>query len=363
MNILIKTKMLRRKIMNLVAVFIILSSFFTPNYHVSAASLTLLSDTLSRLKVGEDANHLITFTTPSGVAAGGTIIITFPSDFSTTSVDYTDIDVAVGGTDLTLAAAPNLTTWGVAFGGTGNRTLTITSGTGTIAGSSVVTIEIGTNAANGVTGDQAINNPTTNNTFSIGIAGSFGDIGSIVVVILIDDQIAVTGTIDNTLSFSISDIAIGFGSFASTNVRYATDDALGSASEPGNDLPTKLTAATNTIHGLSISISDQGNGTSSGLYSSSASELIPAAASTAVTNNSKKYGVYGKNASGLAIHESFDNDLTSDLAISRAPQTFVSAAAPVNNGSVDVALLAATDATTKAGVYQDTLTLICTGNY
>jgi hypothetical protein len=105
---------------------------------VYAASLTSLSDTLSRAATSVDANHTIKFTTPSGVQAGQNFTITFPSDFSTTTVDYTDIDITDDGTDLTLAATAATTTWGVAFGGTGSRVLTVTSGTGTIAASSII---------------------------------------------------------------------------------------------------------------------------------------------------------------------------------------------------------------------------------
>jgi len=239
----------------------------------------------------------------------------------------------------------------------------LTNGSTPVAAGSVVVIEIGTNATFGVAGDQAINNPTTANVYIISIAGSFGDTGSMSIVTLTDDQVQVTGTIDNTLSFAISDNAIGFGNFATTNIRYATADAVGDVSQPGNGLPTQLTVGTNSSQGLTISISDEGSGVAAGLYNTVASELIPASASTLVVNNSKKYGAYGKNASSLTIHESFDNDSTADVAISRTPQTFASTNSAVNNGTVDVALLAATDSTTKAGSYADTLTLICTGNY
>lgn len=363
MNLSRTLSLIKKNLARLNYVFAILYLILAPFCPVSAASILTPSDTLSRLKVGIDADHKIVFTTPSGVAAAGTITVTFPSDFSTTSVDYTDIDVSDDGVDLALDDSALGATWGAAFGGDSDRTLTISSGTGTIAASSVISIEIGINATFGIEGDQAINNPTTDGTYLINIGGSFGDTGSTNVVVVTDDQIAVAGTIDNTLSFLISDHAIGFGSFATTGVRYATADAAGDVLEQGPDLPVKLTAGTNAAHGLIITIQDEGNGTSAGLYSTSASELIPADASTLVEDNSKKYGVYGKNAANLTIHESFDNDETSDAPISRLPETFASFNGPVNNGTVDVALLAAINATTKPGIYADTLTLICTGYY
>jgi len=348
------------KIVSIFVIAVLMAGFFVS--HSQAADLTALSDTMSRLITSQDSDHTILFTSGSGVDAGETIEITFPSDFSTTNVDYTDIDVADDGADLTLGAVPNLATWGAAFGGAGNLTLTITSGTGTIAGGSIIKVEIGTNATSGEAGNQAINNPSANNTYNITIAGTFGDTGSINVVILTNDQVAVTGSIYTTLEFTISDNAIGFGSFTNTNVRYATADATGAFVEPANDLPVKLMAGTNATNGLTVTIRDEGSGTNAGLFATLVSELIPAAPSTEVIANSKKFGAYAKNTSGLTISEGFDNDSNADAAMTRSPQTFVSAASQVN-GSVDLALLAATDATTKAGSYVDTITLICTGNY
>ena len=349
-----------KKIVSFLLLPILTGIFFIP--HSQAADLTILSDTLSRLIASQDANHTIIFTTPSGVATAGTIEIIFPIGFLTTSVDYTDIDFADDGVDLTLAATPNLATWGASFSGVNNRTLTLTSGTGIIAASSVITIEIGTNATFDSVGNQAINNPVTSSTYGISIAGSFGDTGVISVVIISDDQIQVSGDIYPTLDFSVSSNDVGFGTMANTNIKYATANGVGSFSEPSNGLPVKLTAGTNAQNGLAISIQDKGDLSNAGLYAALAMELIPAAPSTAVINGSKKYGVYGKNSSLLTLHESFDNDGIADAAISRSVQTFASSTAQVN-GSVDLSLLVAIDATTKPGSYSDTLTLICTGNY
>ena len=243
-----------------------------------AGSLTVISDVMSRLKASEDADHTITFTIASAVDAGETIAITFPSDFDTTSVDFSDIDVTDDGADLTLAAAASGTTWGVAFGGTGSRTLTLTSDTGTMVAGSVVVFEIGTNAASG---DQAINNATTAGNYVVSIAGTLGDTGQYAVYIVDNDQVGVTAAVDPTLSFSISDLAIGFGHFGSTAIRYATSDEAGDTSEPAVANPTKFTVSTNGDNGLTITVRDEGNGSNAGLWAAApVSELIPAAASS-----------------------------------------------------------------------------------
>ena len=103
---------------------IAISFFWVPP--VSAASLTTLSDTLTNVTKSANADHVVQFTTPTGVSASGTIVITIPSGFTMGSgIDYTDVDLKDDGVDVTIAASPTGTTWGAAFGGTGSRTLTL----------------------------------------------------------------------------------------------------------------------------------------------------------------------------------------------------------------------------------------------
>jgi hypothetical protein len=78
---------------------------------VFAAALTTLSDTQSSLKISALSDHTIQFVTPSGVAAAGTIQITFPAGYSMGSFAVTNVDFATstsatcsGFADATLAA-------------------------------------------------------------------------------------------------------------------------------------------------------------------------------------------------------------------------------------------------------------------
>ena len=167
-----------------------------------------------------------------------------------------------------------------------------------------------------------------------------------------------------SLTFSISDITIGFGTWSGTEIRYATGDTNGSTTEPGAGLPTQLTASTNAPNGLTITVRSTGDGSNAGLYKSATpTKLIAAVASSAVVADSEGYGVYGKNASLLTIDEGFDNDGVSDLAVSFSAQTFASASATVSSGTVDLSAKAAIAGTTPAGSYSDALTLVCTGNF
>ncbi len=106
------------------------------------------------------------------------------------------------------------------------QVITFTNGTTVVAGGSVITIEIGTNATGGVSNNQIINTSAAGSA-TIAIGGNFGDTGDMLVEILTDDSVNITAVVDESLSFSISDVEIGFGTLTSANARYATSDAVG----------------------------------------------------------------------------------------------------------------------------------------
>ena len=364
------------KLLIVVFIFTVLFDVYVP--HTQAAALTGLSDTMSRLKVSTVADHDIRYRFPTGMSSG-TININFENAvFSTGSTDYTDVDLRYGSdsaqvfgacssscTKATLAAAAGAGAWGGNFA-TEQLELTYpTSGGTAITANDYVRITIGTNTEDGGVGNAQITNPGTTGSKTIFITAG-ADTDAIGVVIVTDDQVAVTGTVDPTLTFTLADPVLNFGSFVGTAVRYA-DDATGSASAPGTGNTTKLGASTNGLNGWVITIRDEGNGSAAGLYSTTLSELITAAASTAVTTGSKTYGAYGiRNDAGVTIDEGFDNDGNADEALARdVPPLglFASTSAPSAVKYVDMVLVAAVDATTKAGQYSDTITIICTGNY
>ena len=321
----------------------------------NAAALTSVSDTLSRVKASTLANHDIQFTSPTGVAAGQTITVTFPAEFTMGSVVFGDMDLLDDGVDITLAAVCATTTWGAALTG---QVITFTSCTGTIAAASVIRIKIGTNATGGT---NQITNPAAG-SYKIDIAGTFGDTGSATVQILADDQVGVSATVPQSISFSISDVTIGFGSWTGTELRYATGDAAGLTTEPGAGLPSQLTASTNAPSGLTITIQSAGNGTNAGLYkSTSPTKLIAALGPNSVVAASEGYAAYGKADTGLTIATGFT--ATGTTALTTSAQTFLSTTGPVSSGVADLSLKAAIAGTTTAGSYSDTITLVCTGNF
>ena len=62
-----------------------------------AASLTNLSDTMSRVQVSTASSHTLKFTTPSGATTSGkTIVLTFPSTFNFTTKSIASVSFTHG---------------------------------------------------------------------------------------------------------------------------------------------------------------------------------------------------------------------------------------------------------------------------
>jgi len=236
-----------------------------------AAALTSKSDVMSRVKVSSPtdvlSDHAIQFTTPTGVASGQTIVITFPSDFDGANdpqgaLDVNDVDlfedttpdaVCDGTAETLVASGATASQWNTVFSGTENRTLTFTSGgaSAIIAAGSQVCVKIGENATGGSSNSQYAN-PTTAGSKTITLSvGSGADTGDLVVNILADDQVAVSGTVVETMTFTIDDNSIGFGNLTASNARFANGAGTG-ANGPTSVSAHTMTMATNAASGYSI---------------------------------------------------------------------------------------------------------------
>ena len=316
-----------------------------------ADDITGLKDTMQGLKVSTSSNHTIVFTAPNGVGQGENFTITFPSDFALGYLDYEDFDVNAGG-ELTLADSASGASWGVA---TSSLVITITSGTGEIASSTEVTVEIGTHATTGVTGSTRITNPTSANTYTILIATSYPDNGTTTVQILTDDQVAVSAAVGQTLSFAISDNTIGFGSLDSNNSRYATGDLSGGASSSSAHT---LTAGTNATSGYTVTVV--------GPTLTSGDDTITAIGSSAASpsTGSEQFGISitatGGSGSATAPYATadefaYDAESTADEIASHdgsSATTYFHMVYVANIG-----------ADTEAGNYSTALTYVATANY
>jgi hypothetical protein len=171
-----------------------------------AANLTNVSDTLTDSDISTVSNQTIAFTIPAGssgvAASGGTITVTFPAGFNMGSVAFGDLDLKVGGTDQTLAAAPAAGVWGAVKSG---QVITFTTGSGvSAAAGQAIEIQIGTNATFGTTGTNQITNPTAG-SYELYITAGTADTGRTRVAIL--SHVTVTAIVDTTFTFTVTGMA------------------------------------------------------------------------------------------------------------------------------------------------------------
>lgn len=150
------------------------------------------------------ADHTISFTTAT-TTAGDKIVITFPSGFGLTGIDFEDVDMSGSVTgEITLAATASGATWAAAVSG---QILTLTSDTGTLT-AETITIEIGRNATAGVAGTEQISNPTASGLYQIAIEQkSSADVieqdAKVAVYVVSDDAVILQATVDPILRFAI----------------------------------------------------------------------------------------------------------------------------------------------------------------
>lgn len=328
---------------------------------VYAASLTALSDTLTSAKISTASNHDILFTTPTGITSGQTVVITFPSDFLIhASLTYTDVDVLDDGAQMTLAASPSGATWGVAR--TSGTVLTLTNGNVAVAAGSVVRVRIGTNATNQSTGVYQITNPSTTGTKVITVGGgTFADSGSISVQIITDDTVAVSATVQQAITFSISTSTIYFGNLASGGAKYAS--STNTSGDSTETIAHTLAVSTNAASGYAITV--QGQTLTSQQNSANTIDFIggTAAASSAGTEQfgiraTKSGGVNGTIDATFAHASNYGYDATATTSV-----TFASGTSSTNTETYSLRYLANIAGTTEAGTYTANLIYVATANF
>jgi len=320
-----------------------------------AASLTSLSDTMSSSKISTLSSHVLKFTTPTGAAdSSDTIIITFPSDFNFTSKTIGTVTFTHGATtgaesSETLAASPSGTAWGAVFSGTQNRILTLTAptdgvGTAAIAASDKVIITYdSTNSTNA----------SSATSYAIAVSGAFGDTGTITVNILSDDQVAVTATVSQSLTFSISDNTIEFGTLSASAAQYA-DNSAGDASEVEAHT---LIVGTNASNGYTMTLN--------GATLTSGANTITAIGSsnTASSAGTEQFGLRmtASGGSGAVTAPYAAAGFAFDSAA--FPDQVASASGASTNTTYSARYLANITSSTEAGSYSATLTYVATANF
>lgn len=350
-------------------VTLIIASAFVQVKPATAASLTTMTDNMSRIKASTASNHEIKFTTPSGVASGGIITLTFSAGFTGIgSLVGADFDFAEGSTGVcssatfteesVVTATPSTSQFSIAGAG---QVVTITSGgaTALIPATRCVRLRIGLNATD-VTGSGPGVNQITNGAIgssdTIAIAGSFGDTGTIGVEIITDDQVVVTATVDPTITFTIDDNAIGFGTLSSAAARYATANAAGSASEVSAN---SFTASTNATNGYIMYV--KGDTLTSGANTITAIGGSP----TASAVGTEQFGIQVRatGGSGASLAPYSTNSSYADAFNATTQDDIASSSGPSATTTYTIYYLANITPTTEAGSYATTLTYTVVGSF
>jgi hypothetical protein len=339
-----------------IAIISALLLYMLPFRFALAATVTSASDTMSNLTINATSSHSISFGSPTGVAQNtDTIIITFPSDFDFTGKVIGGLSLSHGSTTglevtETLAASASASDWGAAFSGTENRVLTLTAptdGIGTQAITANNKIVIGYTATNSV-------NPSSPGSYTIAVTGAFGDTGEITVNILSNDQVSITATVPQSLTFSISDNSISFGNLSAVAARHASGTAAGQSTEVEAH---NLIVGTNASNGYTMTVN--GNTLTSGANTIDAIGNTNTASAVGTEQFGFRLTASGGNgavvapyaASGFAFN-------TGGLPDQVATSTSASA-----NTTYSARYMANISASTEAGSYTATLTYVATANF
>ncbi len=335
-----------------------------PTHFTNAASLTTMSDTLSPAsgasnaeKASTVANHTIVFTSPTGVASGGTIILTFDNATSiNAALDFTDIDVLNGASQITLAATPSAAVAGVVR--TSATVITFTNGTTVISGGAVITFKIGTNATNQSTGVRQITNGSAGTTL-LTISGTFGDTGTIGIPIIADDVVVVNAVVTPSITFTLSQNAIWYGNLRTAGICFAQNTNPGSVTCPttAEAEAFNMTASTNATSGYIITVQ--------GATLTSGANTIPALGSnTASSVGTSQFGIRltatGGSGSVTAPYAAAGYAYTGTAS---TPAQVASAAAPSATTTYSVRYMANISGVQQAGTYTTNHTYVATGTY
>lgn len=325
---------------------------------VVAASLSSLKDTQTSEKASTAGNHTIVFTTPTGVSASSTIILTFDNSTNIPAgLDYTDIDLTDDATDVTLAAAPSGATWGVVR--TSSTVITFTNGSSAVAGGSVISIEIGSNATFGTTGDQQIINGSAGTT-KLTITGSFSDTGIIGIPIIADDTVVINAIVQPTITFTVSDNTIFFGNLSSSVACFAQGTDPGSVTCPTTTETEafNMTAGTNATSGYIITV--QGPTLTSG-----GNTILPLASATASSPGTEQFGLRfnASGGSGVVTAPYATAGQYAYTGTATIPAQVASYTGPSATTTYSGRYIANISSATEAGVYTANHTYVATATY
>lgn len=329
------------------------------------AALSSISDTMTRQKVSTASSHTITFTATGNIPANQTIAIDFGEDSSYFTVD--GAGTAIGDLSVTNGAARTIVgVDGLCTGhaGTGDIAASVNDTTGILtlltcgsysATTAAITINYGTAAG----GTNRVTNPSVKGTYVVPItlSGGLVDSGKFAVSIPEasgDDQIPVTANVNPSITFTVVNTAFALGDLSPSSISTSSLNAV--------------SVGTNATGGYTIKVQDIGGvGTANpGLYNSGGSGTLIASSSTTLSAGTEGYGgqcavTSGSGACGFQLTSA--GEAVTGFA-DNSWSTFASyGSKPSGTDGYQIRVKAAINASTTAGSYVDTLTLVATGNF
>lgn len=350
---------MRRKIIAPLVVLTILAVTFLPFRSTQAAALTAMKDTMSRIQVSTLGTHAFAFTTATALTATQTIKIRFDAAGDLFTLDATivaaDFSAVSGMTivDACTGAASEVTVAVDATAPDENYTFTVCAGDTVAAGAIAFTID-----------NNEITNPSAAATHKIDITTT-SDSGSLAVVIITDDTVDVTATVDPTLTFSISDVAIGFGVLSTTLDCWAngTPPAACDTTFPPTVAHT-FSLGTNAASGVALTYS--GATLTAGTPTISVATIAADTTDPVGTIGTEQFAIgFDDNAATFTFADTaaYDQSLGNYKFVAGATTALLSSSAPVAATTIDAHYLVNISAVTEAGAYSTAITYIATGTF
>ncbi|MGA2667043.1 MAG: hypothetical protein ABSE91_03050 [Patescibacteria group bacterium] len=349
-------------------VLAIVVAFGYPQLTRATASITAISDTMSRDQISQNSSHAIKFTTGGAIAiSGDTIAIVFPSDFNFTSAVSTDLTFTHGSstglehTSTIVAGAPGSATWGAVFSGTSNRTLTLTAPTSAdpnpiAANDKLIISYASTHAVNGSTATTYL--PTIQLTGTDCAAGPT----SYAITLLTNDQVTVSTTIDPYLTLTLTTTSVSLTKSGGGNPTYQSG-GTGYNQSTANT----LAAGTNGTSGYTITYNGDtlksGSNSIAAMASAGASSYGTAQFGINLEANTTPSTGANPTGSGSGTPASDYGTANSFRYVVNTATPLASASAPTASNTFTVSYIANVASTTPAGAYSTTITYICTGNF
>ncbi|ETB63586.1 TPA: hypothetical protein DIC38_02660 [Candidatus Nomurabacteria bacterium] len=348
-----------------------------------AASISSSKATFGRLKASTPSDSvIIQFVSPTGIQTGGadTISLTFSSDFTVAPEAVANFDVGLGNsgvcssatyTDEIISLTASATDWGVDV--TGNVITFSPETDDVLTAGYCIRIEMGTAATTGGAGSAStITNGLADDDDTITIAGGFGDTGVMTVDIVDDDQVTVTATVNQTMTFdldtSVTDsetdapytVPLGVLSSSSVKVSGSTDSVNMIIAE-GN---------TNASGGMNVTVKNA-NGANGLVSTSTPADRIESATGTMIAGT-ENYGLCVASASLAGFTRAtayntncaLNSETNAIIGLTTTTADLLTSSAPISSAHAEIVVNAAIAGATPAHTdYTDTLTFIATASY